>query len=104
MGGLFKNATRAISNSNRGGGLGYDVEAPIIRDMTVKLSDPFISRHFTEVMEEINSQPEDLAYILHLALLQQFTSKEIEQIVDVKSGTIAMMVSRFRTDLRKKFL
>lgn len=56
-----------------------------------------------EVQERIRRKPEDVARILTLVLIEQYTPREAADVLPSSSGAIRVAVHRFREEIRKEF-
>jgi len=52
-----------------------------------------------ELMEIINGKPEDLRKILHLYLIEGFTSSEVGEVVPQSAANVRKIVQRFRDEV-----
>lgn len=67
------------------------------------VANPLSARELSEAKEKIAAYPANQAYILRLALLKGFTTKEISDIVYESKSNIRTIIHRFRSKWGKKF-
>jgi len=58
---------------------------------------------YSEVMDRIEAKEPAVARVLKLFLVQQYSHKEIAQIVRETANNVAQIVFRFREEIRKEF-
>lgn len=65
------------------------------------------SAYFTSLLNEIktdiNLLPKDKRYVISLILLEEFSPKDVSEIVDINVGTVKTMVYRFKEELKDKY-
>ncbi len=66
------------------------------------VTDPFTVIQLIEAIESIKEQEPDRARILWLHLIDNFTTGEIDMIVEEKHDNIRKIIERFRKELKEK--
>jgi len=56
-----------------------------------------------EIKDRIRKKPDNIVYILNLYLFEQYTNKEIAELVPETANNIRQIVHRFRTEIKNDY-
>ncbi|KKK48684.1 hypothetical protein LCGC14_3142660 [marine sediment metagenome] len=102
--GLFNNTLRSVASEEKRHGMIYrETEMSKAHLLPSKIGNPHKTRELTELITRIRQEPENRSFILQLALIDQYTSAEVADLVPENEKCINNIVYRFRKENRKEF-